>query len=448
MQRVFGSLLLLGVCLIGLMNSASSLAQALSKDDLDREYAKTSGERRKLYTGEKVPQGKEDDKIMEITARYFIDRVKYDHFKVSSKEMEKVHKELEEQLIANLLAPSTAKANRVFVDKLGKHMADRFKEVLSLDFAGNRITVINAALMLPPVARLKQEDIGDLLAQILKDPKAHDAVKVYAAKAMGEFFPADIMPAGDKGKDPKVKKKFERDMSRLGALVSFIERKEPATTDPGEHDAFIYIRREAIISLAKIGVPALAAIKSKGMVEGPAAYDLLHILLKGKGALDPPATLAERVEAALGLCQIKDTVDVEYDPSVAVYAVGLCFLDYALDYSSDYANLSGRKNLKNIDPNSKIPTMHWRILSERWMQGVKDLAQSARETPAKANAPKLEKGTSKIAEAMGKYESIQNDLQPLRQMVESLKPKTGQLYTKLKGPQIDLDSLKAAPAAE
>ena len=51
--------------------------------------------------------------------------------------------------------------------------------------------------------------------------------------------------------------------------------------DEGEREVVRYLRREAIMSLVKIGVPALIAPQKKtGIVEGPAAYGLLRVLVK------------------------------------------------------------------------------------------------------------------------------------------------------------------------
>ncbi len=178
----------------------------------------------------------------------------------------KMHDNLEIELIQRLLAPSAVKANRAFVDQLGVHLAKTFKRVLARDLTDNksRVTLINAALMLPPVAKLRQEAIGDLLVYVLRDPKQHDAVKLYAAKALGEFFPAKILSVSDDPKDPATKRRFERDTERLAALTEFIDRKgRPLPADPQEREAIGYMRREAVISLARIGVPALAALQEK-----------------------------------------------------------------------------------------------------------------------------------------------------------------------------------------
>src|SRR5438105_5010073 len=82
--------------------------------------------------------------------------------------------------------------------QLVKQLARSFRDVFAREFnSDNRASTLNAALMLPPVAKLKQEDIGDLLVEMLKDKKLHDAVKLFAAKAMREFLPATIVTEDD-----------------------------------------------------------------------------------------------------------------------------------------------------------------------------------------------------------------------------------------------------------
>jgi hypothetical protein len=408
-----------------------------------------STKRRELITGVREPQGKEDQKIMDVMAKWYVQRVTLNAINRSNpKEMANYHDELERELISQLLSTSAGKGNTEFVKQLGKHLAASLKEVLVLDFDDNRSAILNAALMLPAIARLKQEEVGDLLVELMKDKDRHDIVKLYAAKAMREFFPAYLVGLADEPK--KVQPKFKRDSERLQALVNFIKREGAPPADDGEREVARYLRREAVISLASIKVPALSALKKNGVVEGPAAYELLRVLVKtGKDAYDPPPSLSERVEAALGLCYLKDPLgDAGYDSSVAIYGVGLCFLDYATEYSKDYLNFRERegKNAKTAD--SKIPTMPWRIQSERFKQGAKELvADAPKGTDAQKKAQVLERDLSKIADSMKAYKPVTLDeLIIFRKMVNNtLAPKTGQLY-KLKGPQIDPASLQAGAA--
>jgi hypothetical protein len=449
LARVLGrspALLLLGAGLLVVWASGGhgQEQQIGNQDEFKKEmdgnyYTRKSA----LIKGERVP-GPDDKKVMDVMARWYVYRVTFNSSKINPAEMAKVHDQLEKDLVDPLLPtrfPEGAPGTRDFKDKLGKPLADSLRKVLALDFADNRVAIVNAALMLPVVAKLKQEDVGDLLVELLKDKNRHDAIKVYAAKAMREFFPAHMVSFDDKPGDEKVKRKFERDSARLQALVTFMDRKDPAPADTGEREVIHYLRREAVISLAHVGVPALWAYK-KPRVEGPAAYELLRVLVKGKGAYQPPPSLSERVEAALGLCQLKDTAgDGDYDPSLAIYAVGLCFFDYATEYKTDYTNLVARKDQKNPKEGSKIPTMAWRIQSERFKQAMKDLVANTAKTPLQAKAAqKLALAITPMAESMKAYGTV-DDLIGFRKLVDEMRPKTGKLY-KMDGPQIEPDSLQ------
>lgn len=436
------SLLIVGASVI-LGVVASGQGQQLSNKELEAEFNKTFTVRLKLFSGERPPTA-EDQKLMDVTARWYIHRVTWPVGK--AEEWAKLHETLERDLLGPLLSPSAMKGNRVFVEQLGKHMAKALRQVLTRDFNDdNRVAMLNAALMLPPIARLKQEDVGDLLVELLKDKKCHDAIKLYAARAMREFFPARILTVDDDPKDAKVNVKFKRDTDRVLALTSFIDRKGPVPADEAEREAIRFMRREAVASLAQAGAPALAALKKKGVVEIPVAYELLRVLVRGKEGYDPPPSIAERVEAALGLCHLRDPgANADYDPSVAVYAVGQTFADYATEYQKDYGNIFGRKDPKNIKEGSKIPTMPWRVQSERFKQAVKELVVNTKGTPAQANAKKLETQVNLVATSIAGYASVQSELGQTRKVADALAPKSGQIY-KLKGPQIDPQTLQGAP---
>jgi hypothetical protein len=425
----------------------------LINDSLKSEFNSATVKRRDLITGVHPPQDKEDQKVMEVMAKWYVQRVTLNAINRSNPaEMAKYHDELERELIGPLVNPNSnaPKGNKVFVDQLGKHLAASLKAVLVLDFDDNRSAILNAALMLPAIARLKQEEVGDLLVELMKDKDRHDIVKLYAAKAMREFFPAHLVVFADDPKNKEFQLKFKRDSERLQALVNFMKREGPPPADDGQREVTLYLRREAVISLARIGVPALSALKKNAVVEGPAAYELLRVLVKtGKDAYDPPPSLSERVEAAVGLCQLKDPGgDADYDPRMAIYAVGLCFLDYATEYANDYLKFSERyeKNPKGADT-TKIPKMPWKIQSERFKQGAKEFVTDApKGSTAQKNAQRLERDLSKIADSMKAYKPVTLDeLIIFRKVVNELAPKTGQLY-KLKGPQIDPASLQAGAA--
>jgi hypothetical protein len=417
-----------------------------SRADLDADYSKIKPQLQKYLSGEITPKTKEEDKLIEGLARWFVFRVTVTPYKDN---MEKLHSELEQNLLHPLLV---GKNNKVFIDKLGEPLAKCFKEVFAKSFAEYRAAIVNAALMLPPVAKLKQDKIGDLLADLLNDEKVHDSVKSHVVKALGEFFPATIH---SDPKSVKEKAQFARDLKRFKALTDFIHRPVPASMD---EDAYRFLRREGVTALAQAGVPALSGL-DKGSVQGPVAYELLRVLLKkGEAAYKPPTTLAERVEAALGLGMLKDAnaniphdLDIVYDPSMTVYAVGLCFHDFMSEYSREYlgSKLVDRKKLTAIGEGSKIPTIPWRIYNHRFKAAAKELVDNTKGTPVQAKAVQLAKEINRLADSMLKYADVGADVAPLGMMIQSLSPATKKVYGHKgeKGLEIDPADLKEWPAA-
>jgi hypothetical protein len=220
-----------------------------------------------------------------------------------------------------------------------------------------------------------------------------------------------------------------------------------------ELEAIRFVRREAIASLAHVGAPGVAALKKEGVVEGPAAHGLIKVLLHGKEGLpllqykdklegkiheEGPA-LMEKVEAALGLCRLKKAEELGYDPSVGVYLVGRTLVDFFTAYNKDYINISG------AEAKRKIPFIAWRLQSERLKEALKELVVNTKDhKEAHANARDLEKSALPLfVDIQGKQFNQLQGYNVFVQIVPKMMPKSGVLYTRVKGPQIELDSLQA-----
>src|SRR5262249_21765181 len=140
-------------------------------------------------------------------------------------------------MLSYATGPATSKPMRdATVNKLAPELVKAFKQVFDLDFNDNRMAVVNAAVMLPHLAKLKHEDIGDFLANIVADEKKHDAVRVHAAKALHEFFPVKAFTKFDLGNKQALERKA-RDKKRVDALLTLIDRPMPKISDPYEIDA-------------------------------------------------------------------------------------------------------------------------------------------------------------------------------------------------------------------
>src|SRR5262249_6182748 len=151
-----------------------------------------------------------------------------------------------------------------------------------------------------------------------------------------------------------------------------------------------YLRREAIKTLADAQNPAVAVNKKDNkvvMVEGVVVVPLLKILA---GETDPPPSLTEKYEAAMGVLGFKDLLD--YQPDVGYYLAGQALTDYVDAYRKDYAGFGGGKA-------TRPPALPWKYNADRLDKVVKDLAKGSPAAKELANA--LEVPVQKMSKSDG-----------------------------------------------
>ncbi len=264
-------------------------------------------------------------------------------------------------------AGELAPGNRVFMDVFSRDLIDAVKYAMkSLKVAEQRQQCVNIAQMLSMLALCKNEQVGDFLTEVVADSKQHPLYRFYAVRGLREFFPVYQVTGKDDLTSKIVQDKRARALQRVGAVQAYIFQKWEFT--PGvkeELDAVIYQRREGVRTLAQAEVPAVeveknalgAAIK----VEGAVAVSLMKVLMKD--GLTPPASLAERAEAAIGVCKLKVQNQDVYRSDLAVVLVGQLLLDFTEQYVVDYNAAVSTK---------KIPLLPWRVYAERLTEALKD----------------------------------------------------------------------------
>src|SRR5262249_2614993 len=156
-----------------------------------------------------------DAENLETLAQWYAWRPTWVAFQSNSGKMDKLVWEFEHEFVMPCNSANFSPRNRDFVRQMGPHFAKAFKAVFDRDFLSTRMGSVNAALMLPALAKLKQEEVGDMLKDLINDPKVHDAVKVHAIKALREFFPVKTLDDADNIKDAEVAKKKKRDLERI-----------------------------------------------------------------------------------------------------------------------------------------------------------------------------------------------------------------------------------------
>ena len=425
--RHFGLALLASFALL----SGAPGQEQLSKGEDEQFGSKMAFDfREKLLAGQ-APLPK--DYPIELASRFYVLRVTSVQALADTKKMANIVKEFE---VMTGVAASWSKNNRDVIDKFAPQLVNRFKEVFALNLGPNRIAIVNAALMLPSLARLKHDAIGDYLATLIGDDKVHDAIRVHAAKGMVEFFPAKAFNKFSDKADKAILDKKDRDTKRIDALLKYVNRPMPPLNDPLQIEALRFVRREVVTALAATGVPAVTAYK--GTLEAPVAAGLVKVLAK---KVQPEPSIHERLEAAIGVCQFTKYVD-EYDPKIGIYLVGETLSDIFAEYKRDFGNIA-------LKGKERKPTyLAWKLQSKRLEYAMKDLIENTRGTPSANSAQTIATMTLPILRAMANNEALDQD-QAFRAAVQKLRP-TGSktLFKNEKGSMLDVEWEAAAAAEE
>ncbi len=435
--RFWSILLGLGI-LVG--TSGSVRAQQLgSKEALQKAFNREVENRnRALYLGEDKVDKKTDVKVAEAAAQYYLYRVTH---RLEKKESDQVQHNFNDVVAAAMavdLTSKKAKPNREYIDLLGPKLVEAMTQVLDRDAKKDPTTVVHASMMLQTMAKLKQDNIGDYLVTLVSKNETHPIVRLYALNGLREYMPITSYDKDANFFAKPVLAKKRADSKYVEALTAFIERSFKIDDLPGDEAAAVYyIRREAIVMLAQASVPAVIAfqkpMKIDGkdvQVEGLVAPTLLKVL--AKGALNPPPSLQEKIEASAGLMSMKFNNMSEYNPDLATYLIGRSLVEYMGEYNKDLLNFVGEKK--------KVPYIAWRTESRRLDAA---LAQWSKTNGDKSNAELLNKAAKRVLQTIGgpTYSTIANEDQvQLRNAIPTLLPKTGgAVFKTAKAPIIPLD---------
>ena len=409
--------------------------QAGTKKELEDAWKTHKARAKMLLAGDDQPR-KGDEAVAKAAAEWFLFRITHK----SAYDQAEVHKTFAAEVATawEKKLGGQANDNRKYINSyFGPALVASMKEVMTRNPpAKEASTAIHAAMMLPTMARFKADPVGAYLADLIdnKDGTTHDIVRLYALKGMREYLPIfsfydDYEIDGKLSNLNAVLAKKPHDIKNIDALVKFIERPvSVAGMTKEEIDAVRYLRREAIITLAQVGAPAVSAIKKLKKVEGPVAPTLLKVLVKGKGGLQPPASLSEKIEAAHGLCYMKHANMPEYNPDVAAYLIGQTVVEFVSEYNQDLVNF------RVAAVNKTLPALPFKVDANRLLVGLKEFAKN----PNTDAAAKLRDTAQPILLRMTNYDTI-NTLPDLQRQVQQSLPKSKAPFKTLPTPAIPLD---------
>ena len=411
------------------LTSASSANEIGVPQNLEAAWKANDKDRREYMTGPKTVVAASKNaakKIATEAAQYYLYRITLrGAYKFQA---------VQDQFAIDM-AETKKKSDSSFTNLLGPALVASMKEVLAVqDKKKDAVVIVNAAMMLPAMGKLKQVDVGNYLVQLANGKETHPIVRYYALKALKEHMPITAqhndndLDLTNQGQNAKRK----QDAAYVDTLVKFIE--EPVETtgmSQPEIEAVRFVRREAIISLSAAASPAVLAVNKKqvkkDILEGPVAPTLLKVL--AKGGLQPPASLQEKVEAVLGLCAMKHTTMPEYNPDVATYLIGQTLTDFASDYSVDLENF-----IEGVEK-KKIPFLPWKHDAKRLKDGLKKFVENNPETPA---AKSLKGLADPVLDFMALHKSVNVNAFRTQLQAADWLPKENKAFKTLKTPAIPL----------
>jgi len=380
--------------LMGVANPAWAQKQIKDKETVAKEFAAKEQRHKALMHGDAQPTAA-DKAVADAAAEWYILRVNWRFTGDAHKHFEKV-----QQDFATAISQAIPiKTNSAYLKMFSAALVKQMRVILAEKLNEDPTSIVNGCMMMPTMAKLKQEAVADFLIELIKDDKTSDVARLYGLKAMQEFMPIRQQEDDVDLKDKSRLEKIRLDAKCVDALVKYIERPHKADAlSPEQVTVIQYLRREAIASLARSGSPAVIALKKPAKLDGPIAPTLLKVL--GKDVLTPPPSLPEKIEAALGLCAMKFKDMPEYEPELAVYFVGRTIEEFVKEYQGDYGNFAA----KGVE--RKLPKIAWKADAKRFETGLSDLVKNTGDgnaPGARAKADALKASALPLLKAMDKY---------------------------------------------
>lgn len=376
--------------------------------------------------------------VLDLAAQFYVYRITWPNATSDSATMATAVHEFRTQLVDQILHKEYVKRNQKFQEMFAPMLVNRFRELTALEFQANAKVLLNGAQMLQPLGRIKHDEVGKYLAELLDDPAKHDAIKLFAAKGLHENFPIHVLVEED-FPDDKLKKRRDSEARRVEALERFILRPPPSDASQDELRAFVYIRREAIAAMAAAGAPAVSFIKREGEPKGVVVPVLLRVLLPALRPdqeapandmrLKPLPSIAEKVEAAIGVLHaIPEQKKIEgYQSQTAAYLFGRFVKEFGEAYNEDLPNLRQKDR--------KPPVIPWKIAAKRLEQAWVE-AGGASKSPLPPDFKRIELPVRDILKQMSDYGTINERLVELSPLLKAPEPKNRALFPTSKKPHV------------
>ncbi len=263
---------------------------------------------------------------------------------------------------------------QVYRQEFGKQLALRLKEVLKHP---KPIVRVNAGILLTKLAETGEDEVGKVFTAVLNDPNELDAVKLWASHGLRELF------AGKRRADPPPARSNEpmndQDAACVVALLDHVSRKVSFAEESPKDQvaAYHYVRAAGYRALGETRYPALFKLENKKpKIEKPTAFLLLQVMRKA--GVTPEPTIAEQVEAAVAVCQLRSKILPDfYQADYVASQVGQFIADFADQYNQERQGGAAK------------PSEPWKVHAARVAHALTELGADTEKTPASPYLTKL-----------------------------------------------------------
>jgi hypothetical protein len=320
----------------------------------------------KLAGGEEA--GDSDQALFERAAKYYVNRLTYKEYQRPSEQDQAEGRNLPTLLReAYSVIPVRLQrdAQTQYLKLFGKPLVAELKAVLQ-----NPVWIarVNAALILERLGETGIPMFGGPLADVIKDPKQHDAVKVHALRGLRNLL--DVMHQRDTLEDRNNRAARDR---WAAAVLTYLNRKDtlPPTAPVAEQDGVRYVRREAIRAL---GSTRLAIDQ-----DGNNKTALVLVRLLRKDGYTPEPSLSEQIEAAIAVAKLSPKPE-NYQVEYALHQVGAFLVEFLAAYDSERPLLTGSKDRnkekdQDKDQEAASPTQAWIFQAARMAAALDGLKE-------------------------------------------------------------------------
>lgn len=245
-----------------------------------------------------------------------------------------------------------------------------------LDNSARPIERINGVRMLSIAARMPCPDLADRFMAVIANPKTSDAEKIYAFQGLKNLMEqVDFV-------DPS--KHIIRDVNQLGKIAQTLSAyivQDRAPKDDRETAVIEYVRRHAIAALATLK-DGVYRKPNRDLIFRP-SWTLMRVIASDP-SISPPFSVAEKVEAMVGFCQMRN--DPEMNLDVAAYMIAVAPMASSsgatLGGLVEFARSANQDGLR-VAKESNLPMYHWKIGAARlslalatWREMAKPLART------------------------------------------------------------------------